>query len=118
MRRHPRRARVDPNWPEAWATDDRTGFVGNLVDLQWQMEWAGNRLINTRILTYDPDKPQRQLGTVFLPPDPPGKLNARPEQYAIDEVPVTTRVTMNGNIRAIMGGPPYRQRIISGDTFG
>ena len=50
--------------------------------------------------------------------DPVPILNARPEQYAIDEVPVTTRVTMNGNIRAIMGGPPYRQRIISGDTFG
>src|SRR5260370_22553299 len=86
MRRHPRRARVDPTNPQAWATDDRTGFVGNHRDLKWQFEWRGNRLENTRILVFEPDEPQRQLGVIILPPDPPSIINARPEQYAIDEV--------------------------------
>lgn len=32
------------------------------------------------------DLPQRQLGTIILPPDPVAVKNARPEQYAIDEI--------------------------------
>lgn len=31
------------------------------------------------------DKPQRQLGTIILSPDPLPILNARPEQYPADE---------------------------------
>lgn len=88
MRPHPRRARTNPLSPRAWATDDRSGFVGNHQDLCWQYEWSGTGLINTRVLVY-PDQldiPQRQLGSIILPPDPPSILNARPEQYAIDEV--------------------------------
>ena len=53
----------------------------------FQHEWAGTGLINTRILV-SPDEldvPQRQLGAVILPPDPPPIMNARPENYAIDE---------------------------------
>ena len=120
MRKHPRRARVDPENPRAWATDDRTGFIGNQQDLKWQYEWAGTRLINTRILTFDPDEPQRQLGVVILPPDPLPILNARPEQYDIDEIPISTRYTVNGNIRTVVPTsyghrppPYYDQRIIT-----
>ena len=85
MRRHPRRAQVDPTAPRAWATDDRTGFIGNHKDLKWQYDWRGNQLTNLRILTFDPDEPQRQLGTLLIPPDPPPLYNARPEAYFIDE---------------------------------
>lgn len=88
MRRHPRRAAVDRSSPRAWATDDRSGFVGNHENLRYQFEWAGTGLINTGILVFpdELDVPQRQLGTIVLPPDPPTILTARPEPYAIDEV--------------------------------
>lgn len=88
MRPHPKRAQTDPTSPRAWATDDRSGFVGNHEDTVWQYDWAGTRLVNTHILVYPDqlDEPQRQLGTVVLPPDPPSIMNARPEGYAIDEL--------------------------------
>lgn len=71
----------------------------------WQYQWAGTGLINTRRLVYEfeYDEPQRQLGTIILPPDPSPIVNARPEQYSIDEQPVSTRVTTDGKIRVIAG---------------
>jgi hypothetical protein len=115
MRPHPRRARTDPSAPSAWATDDRSGFVGNQRDLRFQMEWAGTRLVNTRILVFEDeyDEPQRQLGTLILPPDPPSILNARPEQYAIDEQPVSTRYTIDGRVRVTKYMPYPQERIVS-----
>ena len=115
MRRHPRRARVDPASPRSWAADDRSGFIGNHENLCWQYEWAGSRLINTKILVFEDelDKPQRQLGTIILPPDPPPIINARPEQYDIDEVPVSTRATVDGRIRVVRYSPYPIERIVS-----
>lgn len=95
MRPHPRRTITDPTRPEAWGTDDRSGFVGNHKNLRWQMEWAGTKLINKRVLVFDDqyDTPQRQLGTLILPPDPVPIANARPEQYPLDEIwPVLTEI--------------------------
>lgn len=53
------------------------------------MEWGGTQLYNKRILTHPDflDEPQRQLGTLILPPDPPSIMNARVENYSIDEEP-------------------------------
>lgn len=115
MRPHPRRARTDPTAPEAWATDDRSGFVGNHKDLRWQYEWAGLKLINKRILVYEDelDQPQRQLGTIVLPPDPLPIMNARPENYAIDEQPVSCRSTMDGRVRVTHYLPYPQERIVS-----
>ena len=122
MRPHPRLAETDPNSPRGWATCDRCGFVTNLYKLQWQFEWRGTQKQNIRILVceYCVDEPQRQLGTVILPPDPLGLLNARPEQYDIDEIPISTRYTMSGNIRTVVRTtldhrppPYYNQRIIT-----
>jgi hypothetical protein len=91
---HPKRARVNPRHPEAWGTDDRSGFVQNLADLAWEYRWAGTQLINTRILTGDAyrDVPNEQERAIKLPPDPDPVLNARPEAYQIDEglMPLTT----------------------------
>jgi hypothetical protein len=86
-RPHPKHTVTDPDSPRAWATCDRTGFVGNIDDLQWQYEWAGTNLVNKRqlVLTDYLDEPQRQLGTLILPADPPSIMNARPEIYSIDE---------------------------------
>lgn len=119
MRPHPRRARTDQTSPRAWATDDKSGFIGNHEDLCYQFEWRGTQLINTRILCYRDqlDVPQRQLGTFVLPPDPVPVMNARPEQYLIDEVPVSTRYTMDGKIRVTVGNLNPSERIVSGDTF-
>lgn len=80
-------ARTDPTSPRGWATCARCNFVGNLEDFQFQLQFRGLSLYNTQILVCQPclDEPQRQLGSVILPPDPPGLLNARPEAYPQDE---------------------------------
>lgn len=115
MRPHPRRAATDPSAPEAWATDDRSGFIGQKANLRWQYEWAGLKLINKRILVFEDeyDQPQRQLGTIVLPPDPLPVMNARPENYSIDEQPVSTRYTMDGRIRVVSYAPYPQERIVS-----
>jgi hypothetical protein len=104
MRPHPKRARTDPTSPRAWGTSDRSGFISNHENLRFQWQWAGKAIINTRILV-DPselDIPQRQLGVLLIPPDPPSIFNARPEQYTIDEQ--SYRVTEDGDIRLQMDG--------------
>lgn len=113
MRPHPRMAETDPQSPRGWGTCDRCGFVANLYKLAWQYDWRGAKLDNTRILVceYCYDNPQRQLGTVFIPPDPLPKINARVEQYDIDESPVATRYTMQGSIRVIAYQPYPKTRI-------
>ena len=88
MRPHPRRTATNPTDPHAWGTCDRSGFVGLQHKLQWQFEWQGTKLINQRILCVPDqiDKPNRQLGTIILPPDPVSIPNARPEIYPVDEL--------------------------------
>jgi hypothetical protein len=51
------------------------------------MDWRGTSIENLRILVCETclDVPQRQLGAIILPVDPPSIRNARPENYAIDE---------------------------------
>lgn len=88
MRPHPKRARTNPGSPCAWGTSDRNGMINNHKNLVWQWDWAGTSLINKKILV-SPDEldvPQRQLGTIVLPPDPVPIQNARVEPYAIDEL--------------------------------
>ena len=88
MRPHPRRAETNSSSPRSWATCDRCGFVTNHYKLSWQFEWAGTQLINQKILVCEGgclDQPNRQLGTIILPPDPTAVVNARPEQYYVDE---------------------------------
>lgn len=75
--------------------------------MRFQFEYAGTGLVNTRILVYEDmlDVPQPQFKTVILPPDPIPVMNARPENYAIDEQPVSVRYTTDGRIRVIAGVP-------------
>lgn len=82
------RARVSARRPEALAVCDRCGLTYNLVDLKWQFQWQGIELQNLRILVCDDclDRPQIQLRTIILPPDPIPVLNPRPEPYQ-SEVP-------------------------------
>lgn len=87
MRRHPRRTSVNPGYPEAWGTSDRNGMIGTRAKMQFQRDWRGNKIINTRVLVHpdELDKPQRQLGSLTLPPDPPPIKYPKPENYSIDE---------------------------------
>lgn len=105
MRPHPRRARTSPSSPRAWATSDRNGMISNHQDLRWQWDWAGQKLVNKKILVSadELDKPQRQLGTFIMPPDPVPIMNARIERYDIDEEPVSVRTTINGAVRRVFG---------------
>lgn len=65
----------------------RSGFITNLRRLSYQYEWRGLSLVNIYIQTFGEyyDTPQRQLGSIILPPDPPSLLKAWPETYAADE---------------------------------
>jgi hypothetical protein len=90
MRPHGRYARVDPQNPEAFAQCDRCGFWYNLRDLVWQDQWAGTKLYRTGALVCRTgnrcyDKPQEQLRTIILPPDPRPVLNARVPNFLYEE---------------------------------
>jgi hypothetical protein len=79
-------------------------MISQHENMQWQWQWGGAGLINTKVLV-SPDEldiPQRQLGSIMLVPDPPPIINARPEQYYIDEN--TQRQTMDGVVRLQMDG--------------
>jgi hypothetical protein len=83
------RARVNARSPSAQGVCDRCGFWYNLRDLRWQWDWSGPELRNKRILVCTNtclDVPQEQLRVLLLPPDPLPVLNARPEQFRLDEV--------------------------------
>lgn len=87
MRPHPRYAETDPTAPRAWATCDKCGLIWNHYKLGWQYDWRGQQIQNTWILTCPNclDEPQRQLGTIVLPPDPLPVMEARVEPYFVDE---------------------------------
>lgn len=80
-------AEVDPDWPRAWATCDRCGFLYNHYKLQWQYEWAGFSLINKRLLVCETclDKPAEFLRAVVIPSDPKPVFNARSVAHFVDE---------------------------------
>lgn len=103
-RPHPRMADVDPDNPDAWATCDRCGLLCNHSKMHWDMQWAGNQIINKRFLVCELciDIPQEQLRTLILPPDPAPLFNARPEPYTIDET--DWRVTQDEEIRETQDG--------------
>jgi hypothetical protein len=58
------------------------------------------------VCEYCEDEPQRQLGTIILPPDPVAVLNARPENYPIDEI--WPRLLQGGQPRYLQNSPCSR----------
>lgn len=108
-RPHPRMARTDPSNPRGWGTCQRCGFVGNLHDFNWNYDWRGLKLVNTQTLVCLPclDEPQRQIGSIVLPPDPESLNDARPEPYAIDEY--WPRLLQGGYPRYLQGVQPGAQ---------
>lgn len=105
-RPHPKGARTNPRSPRGWATCQRCGFVFNLYKLETQMGWRGTQLLplNLQVDHKCLDKPQRQLGTIILSPDPVPLFNALPEPYSIDEY--WPRLVQGGQPRYLQGGRP------------
>lgn len=89
------RARTSPSGPQAHAICDRCGFRYNHVDLQWQFDWRGATLQNTRILVCDRcnDDQQQQLRAIVIPADPVPIMNPRVQNFAAAE---TTQRTTSG----------------------
>lgn len=57
------------------------------MDLQWQFDYRGNNLKNTQLLVCEEclDIPNPQLKPRILSADPLPIMNARPENFAVDE---------------------------------
>lgn len=79
-------ATANPMHPQAFAVCDRCGFVYNHKNLIWQNQWRGPKRQNLRVLVceYCLDKPQEQLRTFIIPPDPVPIYTPRQEQYSVE----------------------------------
>lgn len=107
-------AKTDPRNPRAKAVCDNCGTWYLHADLQWQFDWAGTKLINQNVLVCRRclSKPQPQLRSIILPPDPVPIENPRPEFAELDYT--TFRITMAGDTRTTMNG---NTRIVPANTY-
>lgn len=94
------RAKVSPSSPSAFGVCDRCGIWHSLRDLLWQYQYAGTRLQNQRLLVCSRclDVPQPQLKARLIQPDPVPVMNARPEQFFVDE---NTFLTTNNGLQLV-----------------
>lgn len=129
------RAKIDPANPRALGVCERCGFLYNHENLKWQMDWRGPKIQNLRILIcsdcYDKPQPNGQQ-TILLPADPLPVQNARPEQYVLDDNPLSGlaaspnpnparyqygaqfgTLTQGGGIQAAFNGNAYKPAFMS-----
>lgn len=99
-------AHVNPRAPVSFAVCDRCSRWFNITALSWQYQWAGPRLQNLKLLVCRScmDVPQDQLRPRILPPDPMPTLNARPENFLIDDYDY--QVTQDDNVLIAQDGTP------------
>jgi hypothetical protein len=79
------RAPTSARQPEPTGICFRCGFYYHLADLEFQWEWAGPRLINRQILVCRRtclDRPNQQLRTIRIGPDPIPPKRPSPTFYA------------------------------------
>lgn len=78
------RARVDSKRPQAFGVCDRCATVYNLVDLGYEEDWRGNRIMRTgfRVCRSCMSIPAPFLRTVILPPDPVPVKDPRPLNFS------------------------------------
>ena len=76
------KARTSASSPQAAGQCDRCGGVYTHSVLQWQTDWAGNTMVNKRLLVCPKclDVPQQQLRAITIPADPVPVQNPRPMQ--------------------------------------
>lgn len=106
---HHSRYEVDPLYPRAKAVCDRCGQLWNHYKLTWQYQWVGPRLQNLRFLVCPEcyDKPQPNIRRIIIPPDPTPIMNARPENYVLDNngtIQPSTGVTGQSSLVQRSGG--------------
>src|SRR5216684_3325594 len=79
------KARVSPTRPQAFGVCDRCSGWFNLVDLHYQFEWRGPRLMNIRLRVCDRcyDKPFIFNKPIIYPPDPVPVFDPRPENFTV-----------------------------------
>lgn len=77
------RARTSASNPQAFAVCDRCGLWYNHNSLKFQYEWRGATLQNIQVLVCAPcyDKPQENVRSIVLPPDPIPIKNPRIEYF-------------------------------------
>lgn len=77
---------LNPRYPRTLGICDYCGRTWHLDELRYQMEWGGPNIINLhyRVCPRCYDKPQEQLRSIVLPPDPIPSLDPRVEFYDID----------------------------------
>lgn len=100
------RARISARSPEAAGICDRCGFAYSHSDLQWQFDWRGPVIQNTRILVCRRclDTPQEQLRAIVLPADPMPVVQPRVQDYLQTETDYHT-VTAPPTIDPVTGIP-------------
>lgn len=98
------RARISPSNPQATAVCDSCKFTYNLVDLQNQVAWRGDKLMPTGFKKCPRciDIPFIFNKPLHLPPDPIPVNDPRPEYFIPEVTPF--RRTSSGAIRATMDG--------------
>lgn len=85
--RYPGRATIDPSNPRAVGVCDRCGFLYDLHTLRYQPNYAGPKLLTTRLRVCERcwDEPNPQMRTIRIPPDPWPVADPRVENFAVDE---------------------------------
>lgn len=99
------RGRVSSRNPRALAVCQRCGFTYNRSDLVEQRQWQGLQLQSLHIWVCKQrclDRPQIQLRTIILPPDPLPVWMPFPEMFDA-EVP-SNMTTLDGTWFATMAG--------------
>lgn len=96
MRPHGK-AKVNSRNPEAFAICDGCGALYNHSELRWQLEWAGNKLLNKKQLVCRRcnDIPNTQLRAIVLPADPMPIMNPRVQNYQAAETDYRTTSGQN-----------------------
>lgn len=79
-------ARTSISNPDPFAVCDICGNWWNHSRLNWQYQWAGNDVVNLRLLACPDclDTPNEQLRSLVLPPDPIPTKDPRLEPFQYD----------------------------------
>lgn len=98
-------ARVSPRNPEAFGVCDRCCRWFNLVDLRFQYDWRGNRLMNLnfRVCRSCYDKPFEHYRPIIVGPDPIPARNPRMDLYA-PSMALTVSDSFGGDLQDAQGG--------------
>lgn len=111
----PRHAKISATDPRALAVCDRCGFVWNRYALRQQDEWLGRNIMNkgnTKVCPECYDKPQEQLRTIVLPPDPVPIQDPRPGEFVFQAGLISS--SPNAGSLQLLGGTTVSVNSASG----